>query len=156
MKASKVLIGLEIVICLGPVVVMLATGVVLFPMWAFMLLFLATNPEKFVAGSGGVLGVGISIVLSLLGILGVIAIIRLYRLMWQRSPAASSRKVTLALTCAGLVALLSFNVIDGNLGLEAIAARPWIFLFFFALPLICAGHVLYVLRERLFGGVPSP
>lgn len=155
MKASRVLIGLEIIICLGPVLVMLATGVVLFPMWVVMLLLFATNPDKFVAGSGGVLAVATSIVLSVLGILGAIAVIRLYRLTWQLSPTAASRKVTLALTCAGLVALLSFNVIDGNLSPRAVAARPWIFLFFFALPLICAGHVLHLVRAKLFGDVPS-
>jgi hypothetical protein len=149
MKASRLLIGLEIVVCFGPVLAMLTMGLVLFPVWLGMLLFAATNQERFVDGSGGVVAVVISIVLSLLGILGVIAIIRLYNLMWQDSPSPTGRKVTLVLSCAGLIALTGFNLVDGNLSPTGVSDHPWVFLLLLALPMICAGHMLYSLRAKL-------
>ena len=152
MKASRLLIGFEIVVCLGPVLVMLAVGVVLFPIWIGMLLLFATNPDRFIAGSGGVLAVSISVGVSVLGILGAISVIRLYSLVWQPPPTMTSRRVTLALTSAGLVALVGFNLIDGNVSLSAMSERPWVFLFLFMLPMVCAAHILYLLRTKLFSG----
>jgi hypothetical protein len=151
---ARLLIPLEALVCFGPLLFILLLGIFFSPGW-----IIGIDQELEALGGAASLTFNdlphiwqwlYPLVLIILGLAGAVGIISAVFLIVSNRPRRTGALVAKYLSFAGLMAVALFNypwvstVLDGDVTLDAV----WPLLFYFALPLTAALHIILLLSHQ--------
>jgi hypothetical protein len=139
------LICAEVVLCFGPLVVMLWLALLVSPIWIRLLVSFVRSPGTIQDPGGlGLTAVVLLLTVVLTGVCGVVGLIRTVLLILKDPSNPKRTRLTLWLFLAGVIALSLYNFWvpwpDGIVGV----------LVFYLLPGASSIHLLYLARRALF------
>jgi hypothetical protein len=138
----RALLCVEVLICFGPVLLLLLLGLMASPIW------IATVAGESIAPDASAWDGAWPLAAVTCGVLGLWSMVRLLRLLMAES-LTGHNPTTWALLCAGLGGLLLFSVVAGPLPV-ALDPEAWLALtLYFLLPVACAGHLVFLARKKL-------
>jgi hypothetical protein len=135
----------EVVLCFGPLAVMLWVGVLASPIWIRLLFSLTTSPVRVHdPGNMGLIAAVLLLTVVLTGICGIIGLIRVLLLVVTDPSNPKGTRLTLWLFAAGVVALALYDFwVPWPEGIVGV-------LVFYLLPGASSVHLLYLARRALF------
>ena len=149
-RPSRILICLELLICLGPVTLIWLFGVIFLPNWMLMLGTDVSGPDPL---SNPELWLGIRPILLVLGgfagLCGLAMV--LTRVLGRTAPQGPVPLLAKLLVAAGVGAIVDMYFVPMVVTIVVDGLDPFLLLpmlFYLVLPLLCGWHLLSLARDR--------
>jgi len=112
-RVARILLWIEAAICFGPIAFVVSLGLLIFPVWTAMLLGATVGTLGWVDGAGITMWEVVrAMTLVLAGTTGLIGLIRVLFVLSSNENRPGSSRATAIMIAIGLVALVSFNLVD--------------------------------------------